>query len=279
VAVVVREEKVAPEPAAARARRRRLLTRESVPGTRVLLERLALEAGASVRLEVARGELAWFLVLEGSAVLDSGTARERLTDAHVVCLPPGFEGSLATNAGTGVLYAAVPEAARFDPGLEREPPRLRVVDWTREPVLASRHDARSRIYVATPRLFGTRALKGEMILYPPGTEAPSHHHEGAEHFMYVTRGRGTAYAGGEPFGLRRGDLIYYRDREPHHLKSDCGEELVFVEFFVPGEYRTVWAPGAAVCTWTPTGRDIRGRKPAREIAEHSSAPVESPRDV
>jgi hypothetical protein len=55
--------------------------------------------------------------------------------------------------------------------------------------------------------------------------------------------------------------------------------MVFVEFFVPGEYKTIWAPGAAVCTWLPTGRDISGRKPAREIRAHSSALVNSPQDV
>jgi hypothetical protein len=41
----------------------------------------------------------------------------------------------------------------------------------------------------TPKLAGTKAIKGEMIIYPPGTAAANHHHEGAEHFMYVLRGR------------------------------------------------------------------------------------------
>jgi hypothetical protein len=39
------------------------------------------------------------------------------------------------------------------------------------------------------------------------------------------------------------------------------------------------ARGAAVCAWLPTGRDIEGRRPAREIAAHSSALVQSPRDL
>jgi quercetin dioxygenase-like cupin family protein len=30
-----------------------------------------------------------------------------------------------------------------------------------------------------------------MIIYPPGMAAANHHHVGAEHFMYVLRGRGT----------------------------------------------------------------------------------------
>ena len=55
--------------------------------------------------------------------------------------------------------------------------------------------------------------------------------------------------------------------------------MAFVEFFVPGEYKTIWAPGAAVCTWLPSGRDISGRKPVLKIQAHSSALVESPDDV
>ena len=146
-------------------------------------------------------------------------------------------------------------------------------------MLDSQHDARKRIYVVTPGLFGTTAIKGEMIIYPPGTEAPNHHHEGAEHFMYVTQGSGTAWANEKPFPVKKGDLIYYSDRERHYLRSEGNEDMVFVEFFVPGEYKTIWAPGVAVCTWMPTGRDIKGRKPAREIQAHSSALVDSPRDV
>ena len=118
-----------------------------------------------------------------------------------------------------------------------------------------------------------------VVPFPPGTQASNHHHEGAEHFMYVTKGRGTAWANEKPFPVKQGDLIHYADRERHHLRSEGDEEIVFVEFFVPGEYKTIWAPGAAVCTWLPTGRDIKGRKPAREIEAHSSAPAESPQDV
>jgi quercetin dioxygenase-like cupin family protein len=232
-----------------------------------------------VPLEVPAGNLAWFQILEGEAGLTRAGGEEKLTSAHIALLPPRFRGTLASRAGATVLYAEVPGAARFDPGFSKSPPRLCIVDWMREPVLESQHDARKRIYVVTPKLFDTRAIKGEMIIYPPGTEASNHHHEGAEHFMYVTRGRGTAWANEKPFPVKQGDLIHYADRERHYLRSEGEEEMVFVEFFVPGEYKTIWAPGEAVCTWLPTGRDIQGRKPAREIAAHSSALVESPQDV
>ena len=95
----------------------------------------------------------------------------------------------------------------------------------------------------------------------------------------VSAAQGTAYANESPIRVRKGDLIYYDDRERHYLRSEGNEEMAFVEFFVPGEYKTIWAPGAAICTWTPSGRRISGAKPLREISRHSSAEVASPQDV
>ena len=279
MAIVVSESSVAPEPLGTGAQRQRLLSGTHAKETRVLLDRWTLAPGAVAALDVPAADLAWFQVLEGEVRLAGADSEQHLTTAHIVFLPPRFKGSLASASGAVLLHAAVPDAGRFDPAFAASPPQLRVVDWTREPVLDSEHDARKRIYVVTPRLFGTRAIKGEMIIYPPGTEAANHHHEGAEHFMYVTQGRGTAYANESPIPVRKGDLIYYGNRERHYLRSEGDENMVFVEFFVPGEYRTVWAPGASVCTWLPTGGDIQGRKPAREIQAHTSGTVQSPRDV
>lgn len=279
MATVVNESTVAAEPFGAGVKRRRLLTGARVQGTNVLLDRWTLECGAGAELDVPATNLACFQMLEGEAVLRHAAGEERLTSAHIAFVPPRFRGELASRAGAALLYAEVPDAGRFDAKFAKRAPQLRVVDWTREPVLDSRHDARKRIYLVTPKLFGTTAIKGEMIIYPPGTQASNHHHEGAEHFMYVTQGRGTAWANESPFPVKKGDLIYYGDRERHYLRSEGDEDMVFVEFFVPGEYQTIWAPGAAVCTWLPTGRDIKGQKPARDIQAHSSALVDSPQDV
>ena len=263
---------------AAGVHRQRLLTQARVPGTKILLDRLVLGRGSAVEFKVGPKDLAWFQILEGACVLEHDGGTESLTDAHIALLPPGFKGIVSTPQGAALLYAEVPDASRFDAAFADAPPHFRVVDWTHEPVLDSEHDARKRIYVVTPKLFGTRAIKGEMIIYPPGTEASNHHHEGAEHFMYVLKGRGTAYANEKPIPVRKGDLIYYGEAERHHLHNDGDEDMAFVEFFVPGEYRTVWAEGAPICTWLPTGRTIRGEKPAREIKGHSSA-VATPQDV
>ena len=279
MAITINESSVAAETIAAKVKRQALLSAKHTPDGKVLLDRLTVDAGGTHALTIAVCDLAWVQILEGAAALTHGSATESLTDAHIVFLPPGFNGTLTTQAGVTLIYATVPNAARFDAAFTTSPPQFKIVDWTREPVLDSEHDARKRIYVVTPKLFGTTAIKGEMIIYPPGTQASNHHHEGAEHFMFVLKGKGTAWANESPIAVRKGDVIYYDDRERHYLRSEGDTEMAFVEFFVPGVYKTIWAPGADICTWTPTGRSISGEKPVRDIAKHSSAEVLSPQDV
>jgi quercetin dioxygenase-like cupin family protein len=279
MAITINESAVTALPAGAKVRRQPLLTAQHTKDGKVLLDRVSVDAGGTHVLSTAHTDLAWIQILDGEAALTHAGNVEKLNHAHIVFLPPGFSGALATVGGVEFIHATVPHAARFDPAFTSAPPIFKVVDWTCEPMLDSEHDARKRIYVATPKLFGTRAIKGEMIIYPPGTEASNHHHEGAEHFMYVLKGRGTAFANESPIPVRKGDLIYYGDRERHYLRCEGDEEMAFVEFFVPGEYKTVWVPGALVCTWTPTGRSFSGEKPVRNVARHSSADGTSPVDV
>ena len=233
--------------------RQPLLDESRVAGIDFKLDRLGFDAGSTHALDIEEGALAWFQVLSGALTLCDGDSQHAIDASHVVFLPPEFNGIITSETGASILFAVLPDAARFDPGFDKTAMTLRIVDWTREPLLLSEHDARKRIYLVTPKLFGTKAIKGEMIIYPPGTEAANHHHEGAAHFMYVLAGAGTCFASEQPFAVREGDLIYYPDRERHYLQSDPEQELRFVEFFVPGQYKTVWAPGASVCTWTPSG--------------------------
>ena len=259
--------------------RQALITPERVNSDCILLDRWTCDAGATAGIQVGDRDLAWFQLLEGEASLDGTAGQHELNTSHVVFLPPGFEGELSTAEGAVVLYARVPEADRFDPEFDKSNLDFRCVDWRIEPTLDSEHDARKRIYLVTPTLFGTKAVKGEMIIYPPGTEASNHHHEGAEHFQYFVSGRGTALLSEEPHEVRAGDTLYNYEHERHNFINDGDEDMVFVEYFVPAECVTVWVNPELVCTWLPTGKNIDGGQPSREIAAHSMASTVNPEGV
>ncbi len=278
---IVHEDEVPATVAGQGVRRRALLDRQRIPGARVLAYRIDFDAGGRLDLALASDSLGWFLVLGGELTLELDGELHSLHEAHAVVLPMGCSIRLsAGTAGGRLLFAEVPEATRLDAGLAASPPSLRIVDWAHEPVLDSKHDSRRRIYVATPKLTGNKALKAEIIVYPPHTDGSNHHHEGAEHFMYVIAGESTGYSDEVPHPYRAGDLVYHPDGERHYTSTGAVGKT-FIEFFVPAEYRTVWVDDARVCTWLPTGRDSRGGKPSREIAAHDSkaAAVAVPEDL
>jgi len=79
--------------------------------------------------------------------------------------------------------------------------------------------------------------------------------------------------------VKKGDLILVREpRAPLPEKRPLGGNAVR-RVLRSGECTTVWAPGAQVCIWRPTGKDIRGRPPVRDIARHSSRDFAIPQDV
>jgi quercetin dioxygenase-like cupin family protein len=246
--------------------RQKLLTDERVKDTSVLLDRLTLEAGATVRLEISAKSLAWLHLLEGEATI-SALYTDRMTDSHSVFLPPSFNATLSAGKGASLLYAEIPDAARVDPGFSTSPPLFMLIDWTREPVFESERDARKRVSLVSPKTCGTKAIRIEMVIYPPGSMAPNCHHEGANSFMYFLSGRGTAWANEQPFSVHQGDLICFPDRERHYLKAADTSEMRFLEFYVPGEFKTVWVDPRKISGWLSTGRDIHGGETALDEKE------------
>lgn len=244
-----------------------LLERETIGNDQIQLDRISLPKDTYFDIALDGGAVGWVQILTGQGEMDG--ASELMTTNHITYLPLGYMGGFtAREDETTLLLAQVPDAVRFDDDIAEMPTTLKQVDWSREPVLQSEHDARTRIYMATPGLAGTAAFKGEMITYPPGTAAPEHHHEGAEHFQYVIAGQGTALLNGAATPLKAGDVLYNYEREIHAFINEGAEDFVFVEFFVPGPCETVWVPGANLCAWLPTGADNQGRKPIREIGYH-----------
>ena len=112
--VALNQKSVAAQPAGPGIARQGLLSDENVKGTDVLLDRLTLKAGASVRFEPSAKSLGWLQLLEGEATLESGYT-DRISDSHCAFLPPGFGVTLSTGAGTSLLYAEVLDATRLDP--------------------------------------------------------------------------------------------------------------------------------------------------------------------
>ncbi len=265
--VIVRGSEVAADAIGAGVNRQSLLSPKNTGSDNVLLDLLTFEEAATFDLALDEDTFGWLQILDGSGAL-SDYDRE-LEPNGVTYLPLGYTGVFtAAEAGTRLLMATVPNAARFDPDVAGTPKQLQTTDWSNEPVLQSEHDARTRIYMATRTLTGTSAYRGEMIRYPSGTQAPDHHHEGAEHFQYVMKGSCIAMLAGERTTLGAGDVLYNYEKEVHSFLNESDEDLVFVEFFVPGGCKTVWAPGANPCAWLPTGADIMGRPPSRDISYH-----------
>lgn len=266
MATIFNESDVPAQAFGVNAQRQPLITRERVRDTRMLVDRWLIGAAGNVELRLSTGSGAWFAVLEGEARLQGPGVDQVLTAAHAVYFDHRFEGSLSATKAATLLYVEIPDANRY--AADFEPAPIKVIDWMTEPLLDSKHDARKRIYMATPKLFGTRAVKCEMIIYPGSTSGSKHRHEGAEHFKYVLEGRGTGYADETDLPHRAGDIVYHPSGEWHYSVTRPDEGMRFIEFFVPGVFKTVWASDR-VCSWEPTGRSIRGDKPVREIAAHA----------
>ena len=218
-------------------------------------------------------------ILEGQAELRTESSTTEVNKDHFLLLPNGVNSKITSTDGAVVFRAIVPGASRFDPSWGETASALRCVDWTNEPVLNSEFDARKRIYMLTPKLSGTKVAKGEMIIYPPETMASNHHHEGAEHFQVILKGSATFHLNEQPHKVKSGDTIYIYDNERHFIINDSDNELAFIEYFVPGTYKTVWAENAPICTWNPSGVNIKGGKPNREIGSHSSAEAHNRQDL
>lgn len=274
MAIHFNQSEVAAEPVGEGVTRQTLLDQSRVPDILFRLDRVVLAPGGAVSLTVPHDSLAWFQMIEGSATLQTPEGDEAVAPTHIGVLPPGFSGTLSSEGGATLLYADVPEADKLDAGMVSKPPPFRLVDWREEPLLKSEHDARKRIYIVTPKMFGVRAIRGEMIIYPPGTTCPVHHHEGGAHFMFFLAGQGTCYAGDDQeMAVKTGDLVYYEDREPHWVKGGDSEDMIFSEFFVPSAVATVWADPSKICTWIPMGVNHRGGAPSRVIEKHAHGPM------
>jgi len=261
--------------------RRTLLTDENVEEVGIRFDCLTLPANASFRFEPSARSMVWFQVLKGDAKLKTMYA-DGLSDRHSVLLPPTFDATLSTERrqgfwqrlfhqkdarGVSLLRAEIPDAGRFDPGFTTKQPLFTVLDWTRELVLQCKTDERKRVPLVTAETCQTAAIRVQMVIYPPGTKSASYRHEGAESFIYLMSGRGTAGTRDQSSSVRKGDLIWFRDGEWQRLEAAADSEMRFLILCAPGVFRTAWEDPSKASAWSPTGLDINGLETARDARE------------
>jgi quercetin dioxygenase-like cupin family protein len=241
-----------------------ILNEINVPDKRVTLDQIKLAENQKFNLTAPLNGLIWFHVLKGTLKSPDKT----FDYSQMTVITSGFSLDLLAMAESELLIGTVQDATIYEKDFKEKVKPILSFDWTKEPVLKAEHDSRERIYLASKGLLATEVIKGEMITYPKGASGGAHHHEGAHHFQFVIKGEGVAVLDGEEFNLNTGDVLYNLENEVHYFYNKEESDFVFIEYFIPGESKTVWQPDAYVCGWVPTGIDSQGRKPSRDLSYH-----------
>ena len=241
-----------------------ILKLEDTGSSRLSINKILIPRGEIISIESSLEDVSWIHILTGKGKFSG----QEVSDKNICFIPQNNSEIFEAIENTMLLKCSVNDFRRFEK-IDHEPNTdIKIINWQNEPVLQSEHDFRERIYVGTKNLWDTNAIKGEIILYPPNTKAPAHHHEGAEHFQYIMSGEGTAFINNKEVTLRAGDVVYNFENEIHWFENRTMGSFSFVEFFVPGECKTIWASDEKVCTWLPTNKDFNGKTPVRTIQKH-----------
>ena len=241
-----------------------LLNQQNVPDKRVTLDQIKLVQNQEYVLTAPASGLIWFHVLQGSLK----SVEKTFDYSTMTVITSGFSLDLIAVNECELLIGTIQDATIYEKDFKTQTKPITSFDWTKEPVLKAEHDSRERIYLATKGLLATEVVKGEMITYPKAASGGAHHHEGAHHFQFVLKGEGVAVLEGKEFSLSAGDVLYNLENEVHYFYNVNDSDFVFIEYFIPGESKTVWQPDANVCGWIPKGVDSQGRKPSRELSYH-----------
>lgn len=247
--------------------RQKLITERRVKDTRARIDRLTLAPGATMPFQLSAKSLAWLHMLEGEATLAAHYYTDLMSGSHSAFLPPGINAKLSTVKGASLLYTEIPDVGGVDPGFAKEPALYTVLDWTREPVLVCKQDARKRVALVSWELCRTKAMRAAMVIYPVGTAAPDYHHEGADTFIYVLSGHGAGRADQQLIAVRQHGLVHVPDRTRHYLQAADNSDMRFLTLQVPGEFKTVWADPKKASAWQSTNLDINGRRTAADERE------------
>ena len=96
----------------------------------------------------------------------------------------------------------------------------------------------------------SRSQAAQMVLTPGKSEGgPTNRHDGADQWLFVVAGTGTAVINGRPYALRGGALFLIERGDRHEIRNDGKKDLVSLNFYVPPAY-------------TSAGKELPPAKPA-----------------
>ena len=92
--------------------------------------------------------------------------------------------------------------------------------------------------------FGNRRSQAaEMVIAPGGTEGgPQNRHRGADQWLFVVAGTGTAMVGRSRYPLRAGTLLLIERGARHQVRNSGRTLLRTLNLYVPPAYRTDGEP-------------------------------------
>jgi mannose-6-phosphate isomerase-like protein (cupin superfamily) len=88
-----------------------------------------------------------------------------------------------------------------------------------------------------------RAQAAEMVIAPGDSEGgPGNRHRGADQWLFVVAGRGTAIVGGKRHALGPGTLLLVARGEKHEIRNVGRAPLRTLNVYVPPAYRSNGEP-------------------------------------
>lgn len=92
-------------------------------------------------------------------------------------------------------------------------------------------------------LTNKRAQAAEMVIEPGDSEGgPDNRHRGADQWLFVTAGRGTAIVNGKRHQLRAGSLVLIERGNTHEIRNTGRTPLKTLNVYVPPAYRSDGEP-------------------------------------
>ena len=80
----------------------------------------------------------------------------------------------------------------------------------------------------------SHAQAAEMVIAPGQSEGGSdNYHRGADQWLYVLSGTGSAFVNGKRYQLRPGTLLLIERKDKHEIKNTGNDLLRTLNFYVP----------------------------------------------